>query len=76
MTVRQIASNYAGCREILRRYGETDRPGIKFGHLEPLERFAQRHGVECERLLCELAAAAMVGAAPDSSLCLGKALGG
>ena len=66
MTVRQIAADYAHCSEVLRRYGETDRPGIKFGHLEPLERFAQRHGVECERLLCELAAAAEVGAAPDS----------
>lgn len=68
MTVRQIAADYAGCGEVLRRYGETDRAGIKLGHLEPLERFAQRRGIECKTLLRELAAAAEVETAPDSSL--------
>ncbi|MGH7137726.1 MAG: hypothetical protein ACREHD_18415, partial [Pirellulales bacterium] len=68
MTVRQIAADYPACREVLRRHGEQERPGIKFGHLEPLERFAKRNGIDCSRLLCELAAAANVGTAPDSSL--------
>jgi hypothetical protein len=68
MTIRQIAADYPGCRETLHRYGESDRPGIKFGHLEPLDRFALRHGIDCHRLLRELAAAAQVETAPDSSL--------
>lgn len=67
MTVRQIAVDYPACQEVLRRYGELDRPGIKFGHLEPLARFAKRIGVESDRLLIELAAAANVGTAPDSA---------
>jgi hypothetical protein len=68
MTVRQIAADYPACADLLRRYGEPDRPGIKFGHLEPLERFAARHRIDGGRLLNELAAAAGVGIAPDSSL--------
>lgn len=68
MTVRQIAADYPACQEVLRRYGEPDRPGIKFGHLEPLERFAKRSGIESNGLLRELAAAANAATAADSSL--------
>ncbi len=57
LTVRQVAADYAGCREVLARYGEADRPGVKFGHLEPIERFAARHGIAVATLLAELAGA-------------------
>lgn len=67
MTLRQISADYPACQEVLRRHREPDRPGIKFGRLEPLKRFAQRNGIECDRLLHELAAAAGVGVAPDSA---------
>lgn len=68
MTVRQIAADYPACQEVLRRYGEPDRPDIKFGHLEPLARFAKRNVIDVNRLLDELASAANLGTAPDSSL--------
>lgn len=58
MTVRQIAADYPDCREVFARCGEPDRPGVKFGHLEPIERFAARRGVLAATLLAELAAAA------------------
>lgn len=58
MTVRQAAADYPGCREVFARHGEPDRPGVKFGHLEPIERFAGRRGVAPATLLAELAAAA------------------
>lgn len=67
MTVRQIAADYPACQEILRRHGEAERSGIKFGHLEPLERFARRQGIDAAALLRELAAAANVDTAPDSA---------
>ncbi|HEX5443232.1 MAG TPA: hypothetical protein VFW87_05370, partial [Pirellulales bacterium] len=57
LTVRQVAADYAGCREVFARYGEADRPGVKFGHLEPIERFAARHGIAVATLLAELAGA-------------------
>ncbi len=61
MTVRQIAADYPGCREVLRRHGEPgDRP-TKFGHLEPLDHFARRQGIDLGPLLDELARAAGVG---------------
>lgn len=68
MTVRQIAADYPACVDVLRRYGETERQGIKFGHLEPLAHFARRHGTDGSRLLRELATAADVDVAPDGSL--------
>lgn len=58
MTVRQAAADFPACREIFARYGETNRPGVKFGHLEPIERFARRRGIEPATLLTELASAA------------------
>jgi hypothetical protein len=40
MTVRQVATDYPACRDILIEYGEpTDRPGA-FGHFQPLTHFA------------------------------------
>jgi hypothetical protein len=60
MTVRQVAADYSGCREVFSRYGETDDRPTKFGHLEPLVKFAARHGVPTGQLLAELAAAAGV----------------
>jgi uncharacterized protein involved in response to NO len=60
MTVRQVAADYPGCREVLRRYGEPEGRPTKFGHLEPLDRFACRHGLDLNQLLAELAQAAGV----------------
>jgi len=60
MTVRQVAADYPGCQEVLRRYGESERESAKFGHLEPLGHFARRHGLDSDQLLAELAAAAGV----------------
>jgi hypothetical protein len=58
MTVRQVAADYPGCREVFRWHGEPGgRPGA-FGHLEPLWRFARRHGLDPAELLRELAEAA------------------
>jgi uncharacterized protein involved in response to NO len=66
MTVRQVAADYPGCREVLLRHGEPgDRP-TKFGHLEPLEHFARRRGLDLGRLLGELAVAAGVGVDRES----------
>lgn len=60
MTVRQVALDYAGCREVFRRHGEPDDRPTKFGHLESLEHFAQRQGIDLEDLLATLAEAAGV----------------
>jgi hypothetical protein len=53
MTVRQVATDYPACRDVFRRHGEPERISAKFGHLEPLDRFAQRHGVPLDTLLAE-----------------------
>ena len=60
MTVRQVAADYPDCREVLRRHGEPEGRPAKFGHLEPLDRFARRRGIDLEQLLAELAQAAGV----------------
>ncbi|MEO6811461.1 MAG: hypothetical protein ABI353_20305, partial [Isosphaeraceae bacterium] len=60
MTVRQVASDYPGCREVFLRHGEPDERPTKFGHLEPLDRFARRSGVPLETLLEELSRASGV----------------
>lgn len=60
MTVRQVASDYPGCREVFLRHGEPDGRPMKFGHLEPLGRFAARSGVPLETLLEELSQASGV----------------
>lgn len=65
MTVRQVASDYPGCREVFLRYGEPDRQPLRFGHLEPLGRFARRSGVPLETLLEELARASGVAVDRD-----------
>jgi hypothetical protein len=59
MTVRQVAAAYPDCRAVLERYGE---PAERqpFGHLEPLDHFARRRGLNPNRLLNELALAAGV----------------
>ncbi len=61
MTVRQVAADYPACREVLRRHGEPEDRPTRFGHLEPLDHFARRHGLDPEQLLAELARAAGVG---------------
>lgn len=61
MTIRQIAADYPACREVLRRHGESEDRPTKFGHLEPLDHFAQRRGIDLGQLLDELAQAAGVG---------------
>jgi uncharacterized protein involved in response to NO len=61
MTVRQVAADYPGCREVLRRHGEPEDRPTKFGHLEPLDHFARRRGLDLEQLLAELARTAGVG---------------
>jgi len=60
MTVRQVAADYPPSREVFRRHGEPERSSSKFGHLEPLDRFAQRHGIPLDTLLAELSGAAGV----------------
>jgi hypothetical protein len=60
MTVRQVAADYPGCRELLRRHGEPEDRPTKFGHLEPLTHFARRQGIDPEQLLAELSQAAGV----------------
>jgi len=57
MTVRLVASDYPGALEVFRRHGETERPSIKFGHLEPIDRFAQRRGIPLKALMNELSQA-------------------
>ncbi len=64
--VRQIAFDLPASQAVFRRYGETDRPRAKFGHLEPLERFARRHGVLLGALLEELSAATGVPIDPKT----------
>jgi hypothetical protein len=61
MTVRQVAADYPGCREVLLRHGEPEGRPTKFGHLEPLDHFARRRGLDLEQLLAELSRAAGVG---------------
>jgi uncharacterized protein involved in response to NO len=61
MTVRQVAADYPACREVLRRYGESEDRSTKFGHLEPLDHFARRRGIDLGQLLGELSQAAGVG---------------
>ncbi len=56
MTVRQIAADFPATEEVFRRHGERDVPPARFGHLEPLGRFAARHDVSLDRLLSELSA--------------------
>jgi hypothetical protein len=65
MTVRQVATDYPTCRDVFRRHGEPERSSAKFGHLEPLERFAWRHGVPLDTLLAELSGAAGVEVSRD-----------
>jgi uncharacterized protein involved in response to NO len=65
MTVRQVAADYPASREVFRRHGEPERPSARFGHLEPLDRFAQRHGVPLDALLAELSQAAGVEVSRD-----------
>lgn len=65
MTVRQVATDYPGCRAVFRRYGEPDRGSTRFGHIEPLDRFARRRGISLDRLLTELSEAAGIAAVRD-----------
>jgi hypothetical protein len=60
MTVRQVAADYPGCREVLRHHGEPEDRPTKFGHLEPLDHFARRQGIDLKQLLAELSQAAGV----------------
>lgn len=66
MTVRQVAADYPGCREVLRRHGEPEDRRTKFGHLEPLDHFARRRGIDLEQLLADLARTAGVAVDRDS----------
>lgn len=62
MSVRRVAADYPQTRELFRRYGEECDRAV-FGHLEPLDRFARRRGVDLQRMLSDLAA--MTGLAVD-----------
>jgi hypothetical protein len=66
MTVRQVAADYPGCREVMRRHGEPEDRPTKFGHLEPINHFARRQGIDLEQLLAELSQAAGVGVDRES----------
>lgn len=65
MTVRLVASDFPGAADVFRRHGEQDRTSSKFGHLEPLDRFAHRRNIPLAALLDELAQATGVPAIPD-----------
>jgi uncharacterized protein involved in response to NO len=65
MTVRQMAADYPASREVFHRHGEPERDSAKFGHLEPLDRFAQRHGIPLGSLMAELSQAAGVEISRD-----------
>lgn len=54
MSVRRVAHEHPETREVFLRFGEEDDRTV-FGHLEPLSHFAQRRGVQLDRLLNELA---------------------
>lgn len=66
MTVRHVVALYPACRDIFQQYGEpSDRQGLRgapgpFGHFQPLDRFAEQHGVELDELLQRLAQVAGV----------------
>jgi hypothetical protein len=66
MTVRQVAADYPSCREVLRRHGEPEDRPTKFGHLEPLDHFARRRGIDLEQLLDELSQVAGVAVDRES----------
>lgn len=69
MTVRLVASDYPGALEVFQRHGETERPAIKFGHLEPIGHFAKRSGISLKTLMDELSQATgakIVGSDPDA----------
>jgi hypothetical protein len=66
MTVRQVAADYPACREVLRRHGEPEDRPTKFGHLEPLDHFARRRGINLDQLLAELSQTAGVGVDRES----------
>src|SRR5579885_3343322 len=61
LTVRQVAADYPGCKDVFLRHGEPDGRPTKFGHLEPLDHFARRHGIPLDQLLEQLATAAGAG---------------
>jgi hypothetical protein len=67
MTVRQVAADYPGCREVFRRHGEPEDRPTRFGHLEPLDRFARRNGISLDAPLAELAEAAGAGISRDET---------
>lgn len=56
MSVRRVAADYPQTQDLFRRYGEESDRAV-FGHLEPLDRFARRRGVDVGQLLNDLAAA-------------------
>ena len=66
-TVRQVATDYPACRDVFRRHGEPERISVKFGRLEPLDRFAQRHGVPLDTFLAEMSGAAGASASIRSA---------
>ncbi len=67
MTVRQVAADYPGCRDVFVRHGEPEDRPARFGHLEPLTHFARRRGCALDRLLEELGRAAGVDVDRDSA---------
>jgi hypothetical protein len=67
MTVRQVAADYPGCREVFRRHGEPEDRPTRFGHLERLDCFARRRRIPLDALLAQLADAAGVGVSRDEA---------
>lgn len=57
MTVRQIAADFPDSQPVFRRYGESERPGVRFGHCEPLTHFARRQNISLAELMADLSAA-------------------
>jgi hypothetical protein len=66
--VLEVAADYPGCSEVFRPHRESaDRP-TRFGHLEPLDRFARHRGIARGAHLSELAEASGAGVAATTAL--------
>lgn len=57
MTVRQIVADFPSAESVFRRHGEQAAPPARFGHLETLTHFSERHGISLAGLLAELTTA-------------------
>lgn len=60
MTVREINAKYPACREVFNKHGMGGCGG-QYGPPEPIDFFANAHGVDMDELIADLKAAAQAG---------------